>query len=101
MPFWRAFSRPVTAALPIDPLYMRRLTYKMANSMHRCLPASLEMNLPMPDSSRSCRTEWVESSHLRSFALRGERGNHTIYFCELLRVTVRVNLGAMRGYVRP
>ncbi len=54
MPFWRAFSRPVTAALPIDPLYMRRLTYKMANSMHRCLPASLEMNLPMPDSSRSC-----------------------------------------------
>jgi hypothetical protein len=28
-------------------------------------------------------------------------GDHTIYFCELLRVTVRVNLGAMRGYVRP
>lgn len=39
MPFWRAFSRPVTAALPLDPLYMRRLTYKVANSMHRCLPA--------------------------------------------------------------
>jgi hypothetical protein len=43
----------------------------------------------------------VESSHLRSLSLRGERGNHTIYFCGLLRVTVRVNLGAMRGYVRP
>jgi DNA-binding transcriptional LysR family regulator len=38
-----------------------------------------------------------ESSHLRSLSLRGERGNHTIYFCELLRVTVRVNLGANAG----
>jgi hypothetical protein len=47
------------------------------------------------------RPLWVESSHLRSLLLRVERGNHTIYFCELLRVTVRVNLGAMRGYVRP
>jgi hypothetical protein len=27
-------------------------------------------------------------------------GIHTIYFGELLRVTVRVNLGAMQGYVR-
>jgi hypothetical protein len=43
----------------------------------------------------------VKSSHLRSLALRGERGNHTIYFWELLRVTVRVNLRAMQGYVRP
>ena len=24
---------------------------------------------------------------------KGQRGNHTIYFCKLLRVTVRVNLG--------
>jgi hypothetical protein len=47
------------------------------------------------------RQKRVESSHLRSFSLRREHGNHTIYFCELLRVTVRVNLGAMRGYVRP
>jgi hypothetical protein len=46
-------------------------------------------------------TASVESSHLRALSLRGERGNHTIYFCELLRVTVRVNLGALRGYVRP
>jgi len=38
---------------------------------------------------------------LRSLSLRGQRGNHTIYFCELLRATVRVNLGATRGYVRP
>jgi len=36
----------------------------------------------------------VESSRLRSLSLRGERGNHTIYFCELPRVTVRVNLRA-------
>jgi hypothetical protein len=42
-----------------------------------------------------------ESRHLRSLSLRVERGNHTIYFCELPRVTVRVNLGAKRGYVRP
>ena len=45
-------------------------------------------------------TSSVESSHIQSLRLRGERGNHTIYFCELLRVTVRVNPGAMRGYVR-
>jgi hypothetical protein len=42
----------------------------------------------------------VESSDLRSLAVRGERENHTIYSCELLRVTVRVILGAMPGYVR-
>jgi hypothetical protein len=36
----------------------------------------------------------VESSHLRSLSLRGERRNHTIYFCNLVHVTVRVNLGA-------
>jgi hypothetical protein len=30
----------------------------------------------------------------------GSVGIHTIYFCELLRVTVRVILGAMQGYVR-
>jgi hypothetical protein len=37
----------------------------------------------------------------RSLSLRGKRGNHTINFCELQRVTVRVNPGAMQGYVRP
>jgi hypothetical protein len=47
------------------------------------------------------RQQRVESSHPRSLAVRGERGNHTIYFCELLRVTVRVNLGAKPLYVRP
>jgi hypothetical protein len=31
----------------------------------------------------------------------GSVGIHTIYFCELLRVTVGVNFAAMRGYVRP
>jgi hypothetical protein len=41
------------------------------------------------------RRQRVESSHRRSLSLRVERGNHSIYFCELLRVTVR--LGAMRG----
>jgi hypothetical protein len=39
----------------------------------------------------------VESSHPRSLAVRGERRNHTIYFCELLRVTVRVNVRVMQG----
>src|SRR6266481_1020831 len=53
------------------------------------------------EAARHHRRVWVESSHLRSLSHRGQRGNHTIYFCELLRVTVRVNLGAMRGYVRP
>jgi hypothetical protein len=44
----------------------------------------------------------VESDHLQSRSpRRRECVNHTIYFCELLRVTVRVNLGAKRGYVRP
>jgi hypothetical protein len=42
----------------------------------------------------------IESSHMRSLFLRGELGNHTIHSRELLRVTVRVNLGAMQGYVR-
>ena len=51
-------------------------------------------------AARQC-LKGVESSHMRSLSLRGERGNHTIYSCELLRVTVRVNLGAMRGYVTP
>ena len=37
---------------------------------------------------------------MRSLFLRGELGNHTIHSRELLRVTVRVNLGAMQGYVR-
>jgi hypothetical protein len=41
------------------------------------------------------------SSHLRSLSLRGQRGSHTNCFWVLSRVTVRVNLGAMRGYVRP
>jgi hypothetical protein len=49
------------------------------------------LGIPIADS---CAPLWtVESSHLRS------RGNHTIYFCVLLRVTVRVNLGAKRGYI--
>jgi hypothetical protein len=30
-----------------------------------------------------------------------QQGNHTNYFRELLRVTVRVNPGAMQRYVRP
>jgi hypothetical protein len=33
-------------------------------------------------------------------ARQGECGNHTDFFWELLRVTARVNVGAMRGYVR-
>jgi hypothetical protein len=37
----------------------------------------------------------------RSLSLRGRRENHAIYFCELSRVTVRVNRRAMQGYVRP
>jgi hypothetical protein len=55
----------------------------------------------LPEAAVHDRQLGVESSHLRSLSLQGQRGNHTTYFCELLRVTVRVNLGAMRGYVRP
>jgi prevent-host-death family protein len=43
---------------------------------------------------RITRSSWLrlyESE--RSLSPRGERGNHTIYFCELLRVTVRVSIG--------
>jgi hypothetical protein len=45
--------------------------------------------------------EALSRSHGAGIGAEPERANHTIYFCELLRVTVRVNLGAMRGYVRP
>jgi hypothetical protein len=43
----------------------------------------------------------VRVQPLRSPSLGVEDANHTIYFCELPRVTVRVNPGAMRGYVMP
>ena len=49
------------------------------------------------DLLESCRDhcqQRVESSRLRSLSLRRARGNHTDYFWELLRVTVRVNAGA-------
>jgi hypothetical protein len=41
-----------------------------------------------PEADDDYWQQRVESSHLRSLSLRGERGNHTIYSCELLRVTV-------------
>jgi len=53
-----------------------------------------------PKADARDRQVRVESSHLRSLPLRVVRENHTIYFCERLRVTVRVNLGAKWGYVR-
>jgi len=45
--------------------------------------------------------DWVESSHLQSPSpRRKECGNHTHYFSNLLRVTVRVNAGASQGHLR-
>jgi hypothetical protein len=52
-------------------------------------PNSAENNqFPLP---QSCRLPEAARGTVRPPATREERGNHTIYFCELLRVTVRVN----------